>query len=252
MNRDEYLLHSAGLYKLFAWLDFNQRQGMPFNVEKQIIYAGPIVSKYFAIGIAKSKLKKISKTPFLACQTSEAMWFSLIKWKTVIIREKDLNIYFITEEVKGDNVDYPDIPQFAFALKMDHTDKINLIKGFKYLEGREYFIDEENQVKINFHKVLFRLMINVIDEDSHVLDESVFDRMNSYDMLLQRKLNATIEKYDGKDAPLYEGSKVFDSPFHQKIEALDKLNDKIMKEQADAEAKMKAEIDKVWGWSKKS
>lgn len=251
MNRDEYLLHSAGLYKLFAWLDFNQKQGMPFNVERQIMYAGPIVSKYFAIGIAKSKLKKISKTPFLACQTSEAMWFSLIKWKTVIIREKDLNLYFVTEEIQGDGIDYPDIPQFAFALKMDHVDKINLIKGFQYLEGREYFVDDESKVKINFHKVLFKLMVNVIEEDSHVLDESVFDKMNSYDMLLQRKLNATIEKYDGKGAPEYEGTKVFDSPFHQQMEALDKANEKEIKERAEADRKIKEEIDKVWGWSKK-
>lgn len=251
MNREEYLLHSAGVYKLFAWLDFNQKQGMPFEVERQIIYAGSIVSKYFAIGIAKSKLKKISKTPFLACQTSEAMWFSLIKWKTVIIREKDLNLYFVTEEVKGDGVDYPDIPQFAFALKMDHADKINLIKGFQYLEGREYFLDDENKVKINFHKVLFKLMINVIEEDNHILDESVFDKMNSYDMLLQRKLNATIEKYDGKEAPMYEGQKVFDSPFHQRMEALDKANEKEIKERAADESKIREEIDRLWGWSKK-
>lgn len=218
MNNEKYLKHAAGLYSLLSWLNKNQENGIPYTMQNQVIKIGILASRDFSIGISKNKIKKVSKTPFLACQSKESEWISLISWKSVITREHDLSIYIISEHVEGDGNEYPDLPPFALALDFDHYDKISLVRGFQYLEAREYYMNDLDELKINFHKALFKLFIINLPEEANIFDKSIFEKIESYDNLLNKKIQKHNMKYDNY-VPDYVGEQ-YKSELHDKLKAL--------------------------------
>lgn len=168
-NADQYLKHAAGIYALLAWIEEQTTIGTPCKIDKQTIYLHPLTSRLFALGI--SKKKNTSKIPFLAIQPAEVYWMRLIQWEHAYIREKDMHLYLTSQLIKGDNMDYPDIPPFAIALSFDTIDKVNLLKDIELLEGREYH-QEDGQVLINFHNIVFNLNVKQLERDVPYLESN--------------------------------------------------------------------------------
>ncbi len=171
---EKYIEHCSGFYSLLAWIESQSENGKPYSTLNNIIYFEPIISKYFSFGVVKGTKK--SKEPFLAVQPIESEWFSLIKWKNLVLRDNDPYLYFISEPVKGDQETFPDIPSFAIALYIDTREKKSIIENLKTLSGREYFLDFDKQIRINFHKKIFNLKIeNFAENTPLVSEEALFD-----------------------------------------------------------------------------
>ena len=189
---DKYLLHCSGLYTMLAWMNEQQANGLSCKVAGQIVYSHPISGRLFSLGISRNK--NVSKEPFLAIQPNENQWFSLMQWEKICIRERDLHLYFITELVKGNNVDYPDIPPFVFAISFDSIEKIKILQKINKLDGREYRQDEDGDIKINFHSKIFSLPIENKSYDEPVISDNnnyvnYSDLMRQQEAFLQNKFN---------------------------------------------------------------
>lgn len=165
-NADQYLTHSAGIYALLAWNDEQKDAGTATKISNQTVYIHPLASRYFALGIAKKK--NMSKVPFLAIQPAEAYWMKLVQWDKAYIRERDMHLYLVSKVIKGDNIDYPDIPSFAVAISFDTIDKINLLKQVEIIEGREYR-QENGEVRINFLTTVFDIQVEKLEKDEPYL-----------------------------------------------------------------------------------
>lgn len=183
-NSDKYLLHCSGLYTMLAWMNEQQNNGLACKIANQMIYSHPLAARLFSLGISKNK--KIGNVPFFAIQPNENKWFSLIDWKHICIRERDLHLYFISNLVKGNNIDYPDIPPFVFAISFDTLDKIKLLEKIKQLDGREYRMDEEGQIKINFHSKIFSLPVITKYYDEVIL-EPIEGYVNYTELMRQKE-----------------------------------------------------------------
>lgn len=167
-----YIEHCSGLYSFFAWLEDQNNKGMNFFLEKQIIYANKLTSRYFSICVLKGKQKELC----LATQSIESEWLSLIKWSHVAIQKNNNYIYLISKSVKGDQVEYPDLPYFVLALYVDTLEKINLIANQKNITAREYFKEDNKHVFLNLHKQIFKLPIVLINSETElIVDENILD-----------------------------------------------------------------------------
>lgn len=198
---DKYLLHCSGLYAMLAWLNEQQKMGMPCKVSNQIIYSHPLAGRLFSLGISKNK--NFSKEPFLAIQPNENKWFSLIQWEKICIRQRDLHLYFIASLVKGNEVDYPDIPPFIFSVSFDSMDKINILKKIERIEGREYRMDEDGDIKINFHNKIFSLPVEQKEYDQPIVDFSA--NYVSYNDLMRQKESYLQQNFEDGSPPEFKG-----------------------------------------------
>lgn len=167
-NLEEYVEHCAGIYSFLSWMEKESENGMPYEISNQVIYLSPLLSRYFSLGVSQAKNQR--KKPFLAVQSSEAEWMYLIKWKNIALRENDKSLYFIAKTILGDQEEYPDIPGFAIALKIDTNEKREILSGLEQLIGREYFADDTNEIHVNFHKSLFKLPIKNYEQDKAIVD----------------------------------------------------------------------------------
>lgn len=106
--------------------------------------------------MVKTKRKKQS---FFACQPIESEWLSLIKWKKISLNIEKQILFLVSDVVKGDEQSIPDIPSFILAIYVDTEEKMNLISSKKELSCREYFIDEYDNIQVNFHKLIFQIPV---------------------------------------------------------------------------------------------
>lgn len=198
---DKYLLHCSGLYAMVAWINEQKNQGLTCKISNQIIYSHTLAGRLFSLGISKNK--DFSKEPFLAIQPNENKWFSLIQWEKICIKERDLHLYFISDMVKGNQTDYPDIPPFIFAISFDSIEKINILKKINKLDGREYRMDEEGQIKINFHSKIFSLPIDKKEYDEPIMEFS--NNYLSYNDLMRQKETYLQGNFSTDSPPEFKG-----------------------------------------------
>ncbi len=213
---DKYILHCAGFYSMLGWLENQAKNGMESKVSGQTVFAHPLISRYFSLGIAKQK--KYGKDPFLAVQPEESDWMSLIQWDRVCVRKRDMHLYFVSKLVHGDKEEYPDIPPFVFALSFDTLDKMSLVFQFNKLDAREYRL-ENNQVFINYHKKVFSIPVSKLDHDEPYLNND--EIVTSYFDLISKREKNLVNTY-GDNLLEIEGEGGL-SPEAEKI--MKKMND---------------------------
>lgn len=218
---EQYLLHSAGMYAMLGWIEDQKKSGTPVKINSQTIFLHPLTSRYFSIGISKNK--KLSKTPFLAVQPNEASWIKLIQWDNFFIRERDLHLYLVSKLVRGDGIEFPDIPPFAIAISFDTLDKINLLTDIASLDGREYHKEDATQyykdsksldsqgnnsfvqgrVMINLHSKLFEsIKINKLNKNEFYLKDNL-DYIKYDDILTNKEIN--LQSTFSNGAPVFQG-----------------------------------------------
>lgn len=203
---EKHIEHSTGMYSFFSWLCEQENRGYPYLIHNQTIYLHNHLSKYFAIGIGKNKKKE--NEMFFACQPIECEWLSLIKWKKMKINKEKQVLFLISEVVKGDEESIPDIPSFILAIHVDTKEKIDLIFDKKEISCREFFIDEYKNVKINFHKLIFKIPI-----DTSLSSQDEIIELFDYSKMLEQKEHES-EIYSAK--PMFIGDMA-------KIEGTDSL-----------------------------
>lgn len=170
---DRYVEHSAGLLSFLSWIETKNTEGKPYEITKQIVFLNQLISKYFSIGIT---YKKGKREIFFAIQPIESEWFSLIKWNKIVLRKNDQYIYFVAESMRGDEDSNPDIPSFGLAFYVDTQNKKELLSKLSTIAGREYFLDDDKRVKINFHKKIFNLPIEIVEANEQIIKEQkLFD-----------------------------------------------------------------------------
>lgn len=198
---DKYLLHCSGLYSMLAWVDEQNNEGLECKINKQTIYSHTLAGRFFSLGISSNR--NFSKEPFVAIQPNENKWFSLIQWEKICIREKDLNLYFVTQLVKGNETDYPDIPPFIFAVSFDSFEKIDILNNLNKIDGREYRIDDEGIIKINFHSKIFCLPIEKKEYDEPIITFN--DSYISYADLMRQKETYLQQNFHDGSPPEFKG-----------------------------------------------
>lgn len=215
---EQYLLHAAGIYAMLAWVEDQKNSGTPVNITNQTIFFHPLTSRYFSIGVSKNK--KLAKNPFLAIQPNEASWMKLIQWDKFYIKERDLHLYLVSKLIRGDGIEFPDIPPLAVAISFDTLDKINLLKEIGTIDGREYYKedatnyfknnDDENEkvfhvtgkVMINLHSKLFdSIKIKQLEKDEHYMENVLYT--NYSDILTSKETNLQSTYSNG--APVFQG-----------------------------------------------
>ncbi len=156
---ERHIEHSAGMYSLFSWLIEQENKGYPHFIHNQTIYLNKNLGKYFGVGVGKNKRKKSEL--FLACQPIESEWLSLIKWNKIVLNIEEKILFLVSDIVKGDESTIPDIAPFTVGIYVDTKEKINLISANKNIICREYYVDDYKEHKINFHKTIFQLPIEL-------------------------------------------------------------------------------------------
>lgn len=202
MNKsDKYILHCSGLYAMLAWINEQKNQGLACKVNNQIIYSHPLAGRLFSLGISKNK--NFSKDPFLAIQPNENKWFSLVQWEKICVRERDLHLYFVAGLVKGNETDYPDIPPFIFAVSFDSIEKIKILNKLEKIDGREYRMDEDGSIKINFHSKIFSLPVEKKQYEEPIIDFS--GNYTSYADLMRQKESYLQQNFQDGSPPEFKG-----------------------------------------------
>lgn len=198
-NVEKYLLHCAGIYTMLAWIEKQTSLGTGSDVFQETVFIPPLGCRYFALGASR---KKKVRNPFLAIQPNEAQWIEMISWEKVVIRKNDSHLYLISSLVKGDEEKFPDIPSFALAIEFDTMEKLDLIKHVKKLECREFFIDTDDCIRVNYHSRIFNLPLILLDEfEPYLENQEVYD----YSRLLSQREQILQARFDGYSAPTYQG-----------------------------------------------
>lgn len=210
-NAEKYLLHCAGVYTMLAWMERQNDLGTGNKVSEQTIYISQLGSRYFALGTSTHKK---ARYPYLAIQPNEAQWIDMIQWDYLAYREEDHYLYLVSSIVKGDNITYPDIPVFAIGVHFDLLDKLDLIKNYSKVDGREYFIDTDGLIRVNYHNKLFSLELKKFKKDEPYLKEgkvtNYSDIMTSKESALQSVFGAEQPEFKGEIADIPESRGLLD------------------------------------------
>lgn len=166
----EYLTHCSGFYSFIAWLEEQKRSGLPFDVVENIIHLNPLYSQYISMGA--STLKRSNGDPFLAIPPKEAKWMSMIKWSEIVFRINDNHIYFLSAGVESPTTQYPDIPGFTLSFYVDLKEKISLLHNLKKLIVREYRLEDDNGVYINYHSYVCNLPVRILTENEPIVNNT--------------------------------------------------------------------------------
>jgi hypothetical protein len=220
MNSKKYLLHSSGIYTMLAWIEQQITLGTGTTTFQQTIFIPQLGSRRFALGISKNN--KIKKT-FLGIQPNESKWIQLINWDSIVIREKDNNMYLVSSMVQGDDIEYPDIPSFAVAIQFDSIDKLNLLTNIKKLEGREFFIDSDGAIRVNYHSQIFNLPIKHLLVNEPYLNED--EKITNYTDIMLNKERVLQSVFNTNAPPDFQGG-FADIPESQSL--FKKLKDKLL------------------------
>lgn len=218
-NVKEYLTHCSGIYTMLAWIEKQTSLGTGSTVFRQTIFIPPLGSRYFALGTSTNKK---AKNPFLAIQPNESQWLNMISWDHCVIRNNDPNLYLISAIVKGDDADYPDIPSFALCVAFDTYEKLGLLSKITQIDGREYFMDTDNTLRVDFHSYIFRIPLKHIEkEEPYLIDSKVVDYSDLM-FLKEKKLQSVFST----DSPPEFKGELADIPESRSL--FKKLKDKLL------------------------
>ena len=193
----QYLTHCSGFYSFISWLDEQKRSGLPFEVLNNIIYLNPLFSQYISMGA--STLKRNNGEAFLAISSQEAKWMSMIKWSEVVFRKEDNYIYILSPGVESSTSQYPDIPGFALGFYVDLKEKISLLHNLHYLTIREYRLEDDNGIYINYHSRVCKLPVKLIEENMIIENEN---SLKNYDTFISTQIEQ-MTSYGNRFTPTY-------------------------------------------------
>lgn len=209
---EKYLIHCSGVYSMLAWMEEQTSVGTGIDyISNQTIYVPLLGARYFAIGTSKHKKAKL---PFLAIQPNESQWLKLIEWDYIATQINSNYLYVISKVVPGDQIEYPDIPAFALAIPFDQIEKLSLLKNIQKIDGREYFIETNGAVKINYHSKLFTLPVkNFSDEEEYLPNQKITnynDLMRDREEVLQSVFTMGVPpEFKGEIADIPESKGLF-------------------------------------------
>lgn len=190
---EKYLMQSASFYTMLAWVEQQKERGINCVFENNTLYLPTIASKYFAVAISRYKKHKF---PFLCIQPNENSWMQNIVWDYIAIRKNDINLYLVAKFVEGDGFSCSDLHPFAVAIKFDMKEKLEALMDFPKLDAREYFIDTDDTIRVNYHSKIFSLDIRVLEEfDNYIGDVTDYILLEEEKRAEQNK--ELIEKYNG-------------------------------------------------------
>lgn len=183
----QFLTHCSGFYNFINWLHEQQRTGFAFEVTNNIIHLNPLYSQYISLGI--STLKRSNGDAFIAVPPREAKWLGMIQWNEIILRRKDNYIYFLSHGVKSPMSKYPDIPGLTIGFYVDLKEKTELLYSLSEILVREYRLEDDGGVYINYHKPTCKLPIRIISENEEI---KTISNVNSYDDFLDSHYSAML------------------------------------------------------------
>ena len=190
---EKYLMQSASFYTMLAWMEQQKERGINCVFENNTLYLPTIASKYFAVAISRYKKHKY---PFLCIQPNENSWMKNIIWDYVAIREDDIHLYLVAKYIEGDGFSCGDLHPFAVAIKFDMKEKLEALMEFSKMDAREYFIDTDDTVRINYHSKIFNLDIKVFKEhEPYIADVTDYILYEEEKRAEQNK--SLIQRYDG-------------------------------------------------------
>lgn len=198
-NADKYLIHSSGVYALLGWIEQQESRGNTFNVVNETIHLSTLGAKQFALGTSRHKKAKL---PFLAMQPNETQWIKLIQWDYIAVREQSNYLYLVSKVVEGDKLEFPDIPAFALAIPFDMPEKLELIKEVEKLDGREFFVESDDKILINYHQKIFSLKIKRFDAIEPYMENQ---KIVNYVDIMREKESYLQNTFSTLNPPAFQG-----------------------------------------------
>lgn len=198
-NADKYLTHSAGVYALLGWIEQQELRGNDFNVVNETIHLSTLGAKQFALGTSRHKKAKL---PFLAMQPNETQWIKLIQWDYIALREKFNYLYLVSKVVEGDKLEFPDIPAFAIGIPFDMPEKLDLIQTAEKLDGREFFVESDDKILINYHQKIFSLKIKRFDSIEPYIENQ---KIVNYVDIMREKESYLQNTFSTLTPPVFQG-----------------------------------------------
>lgn len=180
----QYLTHCSGFYSFISWLDEQKRSGLPFDITDNIINLNPMFSQYVSMGV--STLKRSKGDAFIAIPCQEAKWMSMMSWSEIIFRKNDNHIYLLSSGVESPTSQYPDIPGFTISFYVDLKEKISLLHNLKKIIVREYRLEDDNGVYINYHNSVCEVPVRVISENDAIINTT---NTVDYDTFISNQIN---------------------------------------------------------------
>lgn len=172
MDLELYLKQVAGLYSFCEWLFKQIKNGEQLSARNNIIKLSPMSSASFALG-RSSRCRGKKKIPFLATHVNEARWIRMIKWSHITLKENDNCLYLVSDQIRGNGVDFFTSPAIAIGIAFDAIEKLSVLAQEDRLGAREYFLENGTEPKVNYHKSLFVLPIKRIGQYDEILPDSI-------------------------------------------------------------------------------
>lgn len=198
---EKYLMQSASFYTMLAWMEQQKERGINCVFENNTLYLPTIASKYFAVAISRYKKHKY---PFLCIQPNENSWMKNILWDYIAIRENDIHLYLVAKYIEGDGFSCGDLHPFAVAIKFDMKEKLEALMEFSKIDAREYFIDTDDTIRVNYHSKVFSLDVRVLKETENYIDDVTEYILFEEEKRAEQNKNL-IEKYNGYN-PVFSGT----------------------------------------------
>lgn len=147
---EEFVKHLFGTTGLFSWIeqwrisnDFEQDDKI-----KDVFHFGPIMSQRFMLGFPLNKVK-YGRNPFLAFQTEEYNWASLISWNKACVNLKEKRLYLVSKKMKSFGRDYFS----SFAISIPFLEEKHLLKMEKErsISLKHLWYEDEIENKQDIH-----------------------------------------------------------------------------------------------------
>ena len=177
------------LANFLNWLSDIHNLKADGTVRNEILTLDDTISQRFAIGFPRKTVDNKKPTPFIAVSKREAVWFNNLKWKHAYFREGDRRLYFVSSAIQRDDDRYPDIPSITIAVTTNDIEKLRLLfkeKPQVRIEGRNMWIDEENEIRVDLTDVEFSIPLSKLDSDSLIPSDEI-DPEAEPDLSLQKE-----------------------------------------------------------------
>lgn len=184
-----YLEHLAGMAALIEWLADGKKRGIDFSVSDEMIHMPERATNRFCLGIPKSK--RWGKHPFFAVQKREALFFKLLKFNRAVIQRNKKNLILITSAIKGDGVNYPDIPPFAISMAFDSHEKAALIGNAGNIQCKGCWFNEAGTLEIATKAIFWTIPVMVADPSAPLISAADKSDGPSLAELVRMKIEST-------------------------------------------------------------
>ena len=179
----------AGIANLLEWIIVNEKAGYSFNYTPIGITFDEQVTRRFIIGIPRSK--KFGKNPFLGTQRREAVFLKLLNITRAVIRENDNHLHLIASGLKGDGLNYPDLPPFVISMAFDNKEKAAIIAQAAAIDCRGYWIDDNNQIEIGAKAIIWSKPLLTLPEKAELIDSVDETDGPTFSDIIRMKIEAT-------------------------------------------------------------